>query len=71
VIRRLREGFFVYFRGPIGKAVFFDVLTLSFLGTPKRFIGTPPGPRGGEEEERRRRRRGGEEERRTHFIRKG
>ena len=53
---------FVYLRGPPGKAVSVYLLMLSFIGTPKRLIGTPPGPRQGEEEEerrRRRRRRGG------------
>ena len=39
---------------PLGKQVFFEVLLLSFIGAPKRLIGTPPGPRRGEEEERRR-----------------
>ena len=54
MIRRLREGFSVYLRGPLGKQVFV-FLMISFIGTPKRLIGTPPGPRRGEEEEERRR----------------
>ena len=49
----------MYLRGPLGKQLFYDFLMPSFIGTPKRSVGTPPGPRRGEEEEER---RGGEED---------
>ena len=59
--KEVEGGFFCVPPRALGKAVSYFI-TLSFIGTPKRLIGTPPGPRRGEEEEERRRRRGGEED---------